>query len=424
MIKNEIKQKLFKQVDLSFEEQINFLTKLVTFKSSVGQEGEAQLFYAQACRDLGMDVGLFQAEKEIIKSHPAYVEIGLDYSGRPNVIAQLQRHGEGRSLILNGHMDVVSPEPTSKWSVDPWGGEIKNRRLYGRGSSDMKAGLSANLFALKAILDCGFLPRGKVILESVIEEELGGSGGTLACLLHGITGDGMLITEPTQQNIFVTHPGIKYFRVKVFGRPAHAALSHEGVNAITKMVPIIKAIEILDQKRAESLSYPKVEAQTGRSCNLSMGKMSAGDWVSTVAGWATLECRVGFVPGETGRQVMDEIERTIRDAVKNDEWFAAHPLEIEWFGWDTEPWVEPEDSPFVQEFLATSQKFLTPPPRLTGASGGVDTRFGGMFGTPSIAFGPKGGNYHGIDEYVEMESLLSVTKILAHFIAEWSGLLD
>jgi len=325
---------------------------------------------------------------------------------------------------LNGHIDVVSPEPFSSWSEDPWKGVIKDNRLYGRGSADMKAGLSANLFALKAILECGLKPKGEIIVESVIEEELGGSGGTLACLLNGVTADGMVISEPSQHYVWITHPGIKYFRVKVLGKPAHAAQSHQGVNAIVKMVPIIKSLEALDLMRANSLSYPRVEQQTGRSCNLSMGKMFSGDWVSTVAGWATLECRIGFVPGETGEQVMRQVEETIKDSVKGDEWFSDHPAQIEWFGWDTEPWVEPESSSFVKAFLKTGEKILGSRPDLTGASGGLDARFGQMFGTPSLSFGPRGRNYHGIDEYVEIDSLLSVTKTLALFVADWCGLTE
>jgi acetylornithine deacetylase len=155
-----------------------------------------------------------------------------------------------------------------------------------------------------------------------------------------------------------------------------------------------------------------------------MGKMLAGDWVSTVAGWATLECRVSFVPGETGQEVMNEIQKTIANVVKDDEWLSKHPPQIEWFGWNTEPWVEPVDSLFINAFLSTSRRVLGNPPKLTGASGGLDARFGRMFGIPSLAFGPKGGNYHGIDEYVELESLLSVTKLLTLFIANWCGLAD
>jgi len=424
MVDRKIVEKLKSQVNFSFEPQIEFLAKLVSFKTIAGHEYDGQVFCAESYDALGMNVELFEAEKAKIKSHRAYVNTDLEYNGRPNVVGFLGKSDRGRSLILNGHIDVVSPEPVSEWSIDPWSAIIRENRLYGRGSLDMKAGLSANLFALKSVLDCGFMPKGKVILQSVIEEELGGSGGTLACFLRGIIADGMIISEPSYHHIWITHPGIKYFRVKILGRPAHAALSHQGVNAIVKMIPIIKALEELDITRAETLSYPRIEEETGRSCNLSIGKMIAGDWVSTVAGWAMIECRVGFVPGESGQQVKYQIEETIKNAVDYDDWFQKHPPEIEWFGWDTEPWVEDENAPLVKELIYTSRQILKTPLRLTGAAGGLDTRFGSMFGTPSLAFGPKGANYHGIDEYVDLDSLLTVTKVLAVFIAEWCGLAE
>jgi len=422
MTEDQIREKIFKKVEDSFDEQLEFLTQLIRIKSLVGQEAEGQRFYAGACRDLGLQVETFEADKAAIKKHPAYISIDLEYSGRPNVIATQAGQGDGRSLILNGHMDVVSPEPLTQWSVDPWGGQVEGDRLYGRGAVDMKAGLSANLFALKAILGCGFSPRGDVILESVIEEEAGGSGGTLACLMRGIKADGMVIPEPSGEKILITHPGIKYFKVTVFGRTAHAAVSHLGVNAIVKMIPIIKALEELDLERANRLSYPLVEKQTGRPCNLSLGKMQAGDWVSTVAGWATLECRLGFVPGESGKEVMAEVEQTVLEAVKDDDWFIDHPPKIEWFGWDTEPWMEPDDSAFVRAFSATGKKTLSSPPELLGSSGGLDNRFGPYFNVPSVSFGPLGANAHGIDEYVQISSLLTVTKTLALFIADWCQL--
>jgi acetylornithine deacetylase len=419
MTGNVLQEKILKQVEKSFKEETDFLSQLVKIKSLVGQEGEGQKFYAAACRKLGMKIEMFTPEKGKIKSHPAYIPIDLEYPGRPNVIAELAGAGGGRSLILNGHIDVVSPEPLSLWTVDPWGGQVKENRLYGRGAVDMKAGLAANLYALKALLDCGLKPKGKIILESTIEEELGGSGGTLACFIHGVTADGLVISEPSTEKIWVTHPGIRYFRVTVHGRTAHAALSHTGVNAIVKMVPIIKALEALDLDRAKRLSYPLVQKQTGRPCNLSLGRMQAGDWVSTVAGWATLECRVGFVPGETRQMIEAEINKTIQEAVQDDPWFKERPYKIEWFGWDTDPWVEPTDSSLVKSFQDTSKKIYGSAPELSGASGGLDARFGHYFKTPSLSFGPTGANYHGIDEYADLSSLLRVTKTLALFIADW-----
>jgi len=270
-------------------------------------------------------------------------------------------------------------------------------------------------------LDCGLRLKGDVILESTIEEEAGGSGGTLACFLHGVKADGLIISEPSRECVWVTHPGIMYFRVKVLGLPAHAALSHKGVNAISKMVPIIQALEALDRKRAETLSYPLVERQTGRPCNLSLGKMTAGDWVSTVAGWAVLEGRIGFVPGETKKQVQEQIEQTLVEAVRGDAWFQEHPPAVEWFGWATDPWVEPQDSPFLKQFLPVGEQVLGKPPVILGSSGGLDNRFAPYFDIPSFAFGPAGGNHHSIDEYVEISSLLRVTGTLAAFAAEWCG---
>ena len=421
MISEESKKRILERVEESFTEETDLLTRLVRTKSIIGREQEAQKLYAESCHNLGLSVEMFTPDKNTIKAHPAYTPIDLDYIDRANVIAEYKGSGSGRSLILGGHIDVVSPEPTHQWTHDPWSGEVVGDRLYGRGAADMKAGLAANIYALETLFDLGLRPRGRVIIESTIEEELGGSGGVLACFMHGVTADGMLISEPSNEKIYVTHPGIRYFRVTVQGKTAHAAYSHTGINAIAKMAPIIKAIEALDIERAERLRYPLVEKQTGRPCNLSMGKMQAGDWVSTVAGWATLECRIGFVPGETRQGVEDEIKKTIREATKGDQWLKEYPPKIDWFGWDTDPWMEPTDSTLVKKLQVTGSKVYGAPLELTGASGGLDARFGHYFGVPSLSYGPTGANYHGVDEYVDLPSLMRVTKTLALFIADWCG---
>jgi acetylornithine deacetylase len=421
MTKQEMNEKIVEQVERAFDEQIAFLSRLISFPTMAGREGACQAFFADSCRTMGLDVELFQADMETIKTHPAYTEIGVPYEGRPNVIARLRGQGGGKSLILNGHIDEVPPEPVSEWTNSPWEAVVKEDRLQGRGALDMKGGVSAMFFALKAVIAAGLRPKGDVILETVVEEELGGSGGSLACLLHGVTADAMVTPECSQQRIWISHPGIKYFRVKVIGKPTHAALSHEGVNAIVKMVPIITALDRLDRQRAERLSYPLLSQDTGRSCNLSIGKMLAGEWVSTVAGWAVLECRVGFVPGESGQSVMEEIERTVREAVKDDPWLMEHPPEIEWFGWNAEPWVEPPDSPLIKQMVETSAKVPGMGAKVTAAPCGLDSRFGIMFGTPSISFGPKGGSLHGVDEWVDLKSLKGLTKVYALFICDWCG---
>lgn len=303
----KILTRVFDEIEKKREELAHTTSELVKIPSLIGEETEAQRYMESKYGEAGLRVETFEADLDEIRKHPAYIEIPHSYKNRPNVIGFLEGSDEFPSLILNGHVDVVSPEPTDKWRYDPWGGEIKDGEIYGRGVLDMKAGLIANLFALKAILDSGVKPAGKIICQSVIEEEAGGSGGTLACFLRGYKADGMLITEPSNMNVSISHAGVKYFRVKVLGKTAHAALSHTGVNAIGKMNKLYDALIELDKKRAEEHSYPLVEKYSGRACNLNIGTYSAGDWASSVAGMAEMECRIGFVPGEKGEDIVKEV---------------------------------------------------------------------------------------------------------------------
>jgi acetylornithine deacetylase len=199
-----------------------------------------------------------------------------------------------RSLALNGHVDVVSPEPLETWSHDPWGGEIVGvgsaQRIYGRGALDMKSGTIANLHALKAVLDAGLRPRGTVVLQSVVEEEAGGGAGTLATLLRGHTADALLTPEPFYRAIVLGQPGVMLFRVSVLGKTAHAAYSQTGVNAIGKILPLYEAMVELDRERAARWPNPFFGGLSDRAVNLNVGVLRAGDWPSTVAGRAEMEC--------------------------------------------------------------------------------------------------------------------------------------
>jgi acetylornithine deacetylase len=409
------------RIERNRDDLLQAVSELIRIPSVVGHEGEAQRYMQSRYAAAGLAVASFETSLADVADHPAYVPVPYAYDARPNVIGSLEGDARSPSLILNGHVDVVSPEPLGKWTRDPWGAEVHDGRLFGRGAFDMKAGLVANLFAVKALLDCGVRPAGSLLLESVIEEEAGGGGGTLACFLKGYRAAGMLVPEPSQLKMVISHNGIKLFRVKVIGRSAHAALSHTGVNAIGKMNRIYDALMDLDRQRAETHRYPLGEKYSGRSCNLNVGTYTAGDWPATVAGMAEMGCRIGFVPGETGADIVREVERTIARAARSDPWLAEHPPQVEWFGFNTEPWLQDENDPFVRRFLTSAEPLLGGEPELTGFPGGLDTRFSGAFGTPSFVFGPKGGNLHGPDEYVDIDSLVLLTRVIAKFILDWCG---
>ena len=149
----KVLNKVFDEIGKKEEELIHTLSELIRIPSLTGEETEAQKFMEAKFKEMGIKVETFEAELDEIKNHPAYIEIPHSYENRPNVVGILDGSNLFPSLILNGHVDVVSPEPLDKWTFDPWGGEVSDGKIYGRGAVDMKAGDIANLFAVKAILD-------------------------------------------------------------------------------------------------------------------------------------------------------------------------------------------------------------------------------------------------------------------------------
>jgi len=162
------------------DEIIHILKELVDIPTTLGNEGEAQEYIQKLYSQLGLKTICFEADFKKVSLHKAFNESGCGFEGRPNIIGILEGAPSAKSLILNGHIDVVSPEPINAWDTSPWDGIVIGDKFYGRGAWDMKGGLLANYFALQSLLEAGFKPRGTVMLQSVIEEEAGGGGCTLA----------------------------------------------------------------------------------------------------------------------------------------------------------------------------------------------------------------------------------------------------
>lgn len=422
-------------------ELVQALTELVRIPSVIGNEAPAQAYMQRHYESLGLEIDTFEPDRTQLSAHPAFVDSEIAFAGRRNVIGTWRagREQHGRSIILNGHTDVVSPEPVSAWTHAPFGAEIVSadgagstgERMYGRGAQDMKSGLLANLFAVKALQACDIRLAGDVILQSVIEEESGGGGGTLACFEHGSRADGFIATEPHWLDVCIAHPGILYFRVIVQGKSAHAGRAHQGVNAAVEAAPIISMLGAWDRERAESKHFELFERgdpQARRSCHLNVGVVKSGDWPSTVPGRCEIEVRMSFVPGETEAGIRREIEARVHEISQASPWLREHPPKIEYFGWHTEPWIQAEHDPFVQEFVETVKlarqsagRSADPLPQIMGMTAGLDTRFATLYGVPAFAWGPQGANLHGADEYVELDSVVEVAQTLAAFLMRWCG---
>ncbi len=407
---------------------VKLIQDLVRIPSVSGKEDDVQKFIFKKLTELNLEPKYVYPDIETLRKNDDFFETTsftkFGYKNRPNVASILKGTGNGRSICLNGHVDVVSPEPIEHWTYDPWGGEKEDDYIYGRGAADMKAGVASIIIALQALKETNTKLKGDVFLEATIEEEDGGIGGCLYMRLTQPKADAAIIPEPGGNAIAVASAGVMYFRVVVTGIPAHAAEAHYGVNAIVKMVPIIEALKSLNKKRQKEIRYEYVEvnpSMKGKATTLNIGVISAGDWPSTVPALCVLDCRIGFPPGETREIVIKQVENTIQNTAKKDEWLREHPPKIEWFGWKARPHEQDPNHPFVKLLEANIKQYTKELPMYFGGSVGLDARFFVHHGTPAVSFGPYGERYHSIDERVSISSTIKTTKIILSTILDWCG---
>lgn len=417
-------------VERRFDNTLAFLRQLVRQPSVLGSERKAQeLVFERLCQ-LQLRPEMWDLDLEALQAHPLAVNLrsmfpDLTYTNRPNVTAMWPASASGgRSLVLNGHIDVVSPEPLEAWSHDPWAAEVEGDWLYGRGAADMKAGIAAMLLALEAIRAAGIQLRGDLIVQSVIEEESGGNGA-LACCLRGQTADAAIVTEPTGSlGAFEATLGLFWFRVRVFGRSAHPHQAQAGVNAIEKMCFLLPALRQLEEELNAGLTHPRYR-EAEHPINLVVGVIQGGDWPSTVAGECKIECRLSFEPGMTLTQAQQRVRKAISDAAQADPWLHDHPPAVEFFGVGAEPAVTDRSSPVIRLLRQCHQQATGNPLGLHAFTGSTDQRFFvNQLQADAIAYGPVGEGFHSTEERVHIPSIQQTAKTLALYVLRWCGVAD
>ena len=247
---------------LAEQRLIDALRDLLRIQSVTGHESIAQHWLGQHMRHLGLDVDLWTIDIESLKKHPRFPGMEVDRSkheaiglvGTWQSIAGGVRSSDKR-FIFNGHIDVVPEGDHANWQHDPWGAELVDEKIYGRGACDMKSGLMAALYAIKAIMDAGIQIDGSLMIQSVIGEEDGGIG-TFASLLRGHTGDAAIVCEPTRLHLVPAQAGALTFTVRVRGKSAHASVRLEGVSAVEKYVDIHKVLMQLERERNSEIRHP------------------------------------------------------------------------------------------------------------------------------------------------------------------------
>ena len=417
---SDLTQRLVHAVNEGFEAQIAFLADLTRIPSTRGREAPAQDLMAAAMRARGLSVDRWKIEVDDIRHLPGFSPVAVSYDDAWNVVGTHRpRQVQGRSLILNGHIDVVPTGPLEMWTAPPFAPHVADGWMCGRGVGDMKAGLAANLFALDAITRLGLAPAAEVYLQSVIEEECTGNGA-LACLQRGYRAETAIITEPTSGTLTSAQVGVMWFQVKVAGKPAHVAVAGSGANAIEACLPLIAALHRLEHHWNE-LKHPAF-AEHAHPINFVVSKIEGGDWTSSVPSWCTFDMRIGLYPGQQLAEVRREVEATIAAAALHDPFLAAHPPQIVYHGFQAEGYVLPQGSPAQQLLESCHLRIAGSALTQYASTATTDARFYGLYaGIPALVYGPHAENIHAFDERVELESMRRVTQTLALFIAQWCG---
>ncbi|HML08569.1 MAG TPA: ArgE/DapE family deacylase [Xanthobacteraceae bacterium] len=423
MLDQEITRSIMTAVDAGFEEQIELTAELVKFPSVRGAEHTAQDFVAGEMRRHGLAVDRFQVRLEDIRHLPGFSPVHVNYDNAFNVVGcQRVANPRGRSLILNGHIDVVPPGPLDMWTTPPFEPRRDGKWLYGRGAGDMKAGIAGCFAALTALARIGCRPAADVIIQSVVEEECTGNGA-LACVARGYRADAVLIPEPLWDKLIRAQVGVLWFQVQVRGVPVHVREAGTGANAIEAAYGLMRALHGLEEQwNARRADYPFYE-KVDHPINLNVGKIAGGDWPSSVPAWCSFDVRVAVYPGQSIAEAKREIEHSILAAAQQNNFLANHPPQIVYHGFEAEGYVLTDAEEPVAALGAAHRAVFGRELEEMAASFTTDARFFGLYaGIPALVYGPNSEAIHGFDERVDLESTRRVTQAMTLFIADWCGL--
>jgi acetylornithine deacetylase len=419
----EEKWQALEQAIASRREQVIELIQEMVRRPSYDGEIEVQAYIAEWWRERGIEPDMWEPDIAELRTHPGFVVVEYDYQDRPNQVVQFKGQGGGRSLALNGHTDVVPVDPAPWKYGGPWSGDYVDGRVYGRGSVDMKGGVACAMIVMDALLECGIKLKGDLHMQFVVDEENGGNG-TLAAILKGYRGDATIFLEPTSPNFFViSSRGAQFFRITVPGKEAPIEHTRTTVNVIEKALVLFNAVQSYASWRAAEADHPLYDWDPTK-IPAAVCKIQAGSWPSTFASQCIMEGSLECLPGEDIEQTKAQFKAYLLECASQDPWLSENSPVIDWFGLRFESAETELDSPLVTEFSHSYELVTGNKPAILGG-GGSDLRLPILYAnSPSAHFGPSGGAIHSTDEYVEIDSVMDVARVLGRFILDWCEIAD
>jgi acetylornithine deacetylase len=390
-------------------------------------EVEIQRYLANRWTEDGWDVHTWDIDVAELSRRRDFPGMEVPRASGLGVVARYAGSGGGKTLMLNGHTDVVPPGDLAAWTADPFLPRrvtIDGREcIVGRGSCDMKAGLVAAWEAVRLIEQSGIRLRGDVLLCPVIGEEDGGLG-TYAAIEHllgrnGVQVDACIVPEPTDIDLVPANAGALTFRLRVPGAATHASRRTEGVSAIEKFVVVLNGLADLEARR-NAIVDPLMQ-RWPIAYPLSIGTVQSGDWASTVPDLLIAEGRLGVALDESIADARAEFEAEVAAICDRDPWLRDHRVIVEWWGGQfasgrTHPEAE------ILTLVADAHEHATNiAPQIYGGPYGSDLRLlTGMAGIPTVHYGPGDTRAaHAPDEYVAIEDIVTCAEVLADVIVTY-----
>jgi acetylornithine deacetylase len=417
----EARQKILATIDQNKDKSISFLQQMIAIPSVTGDEGKIQAFLDDYLKKIGLNVDMWESNWEELKKHPGYIPVERGYEGRPNIVATWKGTSGGRSILLNGHTDVIPVGNGEGWSDDPWSAKIKDGRIYGRGSCDMKSGVASHILAVEFLKAAGIKLKGDVLINIVIDEEVSGHG-TLDTVIRGYTADAGISGETSELAVQPACIGRIWFEIEIQGKPAGIQRRYQGVSGIELGYKITKAVEALEAKRLATVKHPLYPKPID-ALPCMIGAFHAGSFPSSFPATCLLKGSMATVPGEDHEGVKRSLVEAVAAAAAADPWMKDHPPKVRFVGYDAQASEIPADHPIVATVAKNYTEVTGRPPEISGRQGAADTRFLNLYGkTPTVIFGPGStAVMHSDDEYVSIEDYLTAIKVMALSLYDWCG---
>jgi acetylornithine deacetylase len=411
---------LDRAIDVHTETAFAFLADLIGAPSVVGREQGALDVFARELDELGFEVERLPFPKGQLEDARAGITQPGGSGERYQVVGRTP--GEGPlSLLLNGHIDVVPAETPEIWTSPPFTATRRDGRIYGRGAGDMKGGFAMGTLALRALRDVApdIFSDKRLGFVAVIEEECTGNGA-LHSAMTGVVAEEVVLLEPTDLGIMVGGVGVLWVDVDVFGASAHAQEAHLSANAVDLGMRVVAAVR--DWCAGLSVRFPDPElAGEDSPYNLNVGKVRAGDWASTVPVVATFSLRVGFPRGWSPDRAEAEVRAVIESLAASDHDFPRSPT-VTASGFRAEGYLLDHDHALVRALSDAHVDAHGVRPRTFSLGSTTDARtYLNHFGIPAACFGAVAHNMHGIDESVELQSIVDGARTLARFLLSRFG---